>query len=596
LCAFFFQSLDAKFSERISRTLDIGLLFAEQVYQKDLEKLSLSTTEASNIYVRKDYQEFSRTGTMNALENTLNKYFEIRNLDVLNLYDASGKMVAHATPFRPLSGRSFQSLIRQAYRGATISSIERFAFPGNSGQPETIKLEYVAVSPIFSQGQPKRVTGVLLTGQSLGEHSSVHEFVRTLPEMDLRIYTQGAKPGNDYQLLFSSIGGQRPGLPQKLPILNQLELKHGILSSSTDPSASFAETIGVDQFRSKALILKNHLKEPVGILVVSTPEKDLMELKRRNIWLIGICLLFVLGVVGISGLWFKQTFIDPVEALAQAAEHVAAGHLSVVIHEPFSQREIRNTIASFNRMTRQLQEDQRLRSTFISTLTHDLRTPLIAQKRVLELYEEFIDELPKEMGHLNTDLLRSNNHLLDMVNKLLETYQYEAGKIILHPECMSLYTLVEECVTDVQAWAAQKRITVVNDIDPALPEGAWDRDQLRRVFQNLIGNALENIQEGRRIVIRAQDVKPIAAKPLLRIEVTDNGPGIHPEILPLLFSRYFTGDRRRQKIGSGLGLYICRMIIELHGGTIKADSEPGQGTTFIIELPWHTTASATFHV
>jgi signal transduction histidine kinase len=192
------------------------------------------------------------------------------------------------------------------------------------------------------------------------------------------------------------------------------------------------------------------------------------------------------------------------------------------------------------------------------------------------------DELPLEMVNLNVGLLKSNNHLLDMVNKMLETYQYEAGKIRLVPESVNLSHLVAECLEGVQGWAQQKNVTLKNLIPADLPPGHWDYDQMRRVFQNLIGNALENIQDDRQVEVA---VVPTDLENLIRVEVRDNGPGIHPDILPLLFTRYFTGDRRRQKIGSGLGLYICSMIIALHGGSIHVESTLGEGTTFVIHLP-----------
>jgi signal transduction histidine kinase len=107
-----------------------------------------------------------------------------------------------------------------------------------------------------------------------------------------------------------------------------------------------------------------------------------------------------------------------------------------------------------------------------------------------------------------------------------------------------------------------------------------DKDQLKRVFQNLFSNAVSNIQDDRFIEVRA-----LIENGQLHIEVADNGPGINPDTLPHLFTRYFTGDRLRQKIGSGLGLYICRMIIEQHGGRIWADSAPGKGTNILFEMP-----------
>ncbi len=588
LCLFFFQSLDAKFSERLSRMLDIGLLFAEQVQQKNLEKLSLSTTEAASFYVRRDYQAFSHTGDIQALQSILNKYFELRNLDVLNLYDASGNTVAHAQSFKPLFPDSFARLIREAHRGRTASSVELLSFPAKAGQKAQIKLEYVAVAPIYSQDGPKRLTGIFLTGESLSQNPSFYEFVNTLPEIDLRIYAQTDPHSKVYNLLYTSISGASKTLPVGV---RQLVIKapHRIFSKM-DSTASFSEKIGRERIRSKAVIFKNFANDDAMILVVSTMEKDLMELKQRNIEVAVFCLLCILALIGLAGFWFKRMFIDPVETLANAAEEVAEGNLDVVVPERFAQREIRNTIHSFNHMTKQLQEDQRIRSTFISTLTHDLRTPLIAQKRVLEIYEEFSNELPAEMKPLNHGLLKSNNHLLEMVNKLLETYQYEAGKIVLLNEPVNLHDLVQDCIHGMESLSLQKHISIENRISASLPPGDWDRNQLQRVFQNLLSNAVANIQEGKTIALEAhvldrQQPRPLAAKQWMEIHVSDNGPGIQADVLPLLFTRYFTGDRRRQKIGSGLGLYICRMIIELHGGKIEVTSMPGQGTTFIIALP-----------
>ena len=117
-----------------------------------------------------------------------------------------------------------------------------------------------------------------------------------------------------------------------------------------------------------------------------------------------------------------------------------------------------------------------------------------------------------------------------------------------------------------------------------------DGHQLQRVLNNLVGNALENIAAGRQVSVTAALVpKPVAkgkpAETVLKMEVSDTGPGIPPDQLPHLFERYYVGNRTRQKIGSGLGLYICKMIMTLHGGTIEVQSELGHGARFILTLP-----------
>jgi signal transduction histidine kinase len=229
-------------------------------------------------------------------------------------------------------------------------------------------------------------------------------------------------------------------------------------------------------------------------------------------------------------------------------------------------------------------ENEKLRSTFISTLTHDLRTPLIAQNRVLEV----LQKQPKikediELGPLITGFLQNNDHLLKMVNILLETYQYEDGKIKLNTEAVSLHQLVNDSFSELASLAKSHNITLENAMPADLPMAHADFYQFKRVFLNLLGNALENIPYGRHIRVHAQPLEGV-----IQVKVEDNGPGIAPDILPYLFDRYYTGHSTRQKIGSGLGLFICKMIIDLHGGIIKAESEVGKGTCFTFTLPIHT--------
>lgn len=228
----------------------------------------------------------------------------------------------------------------------------------------------------------------------------------------------------------------------------------------------------------------------------------------------------------------------------------------------------------------QLQESEKLRSTFISALTHDLRTPLVAQKRALELFQGYSGSLPPRLSGLSDRLLKSNDGLLEMVNLLLETYQFEAGKNQPLLEDTNLYVLTADCFSEVASLAEVKQIKLENNIAQTLPSVLCDAQQLRRVWMNLLGNALENIPDGSLIQFSAQEIKNG-----FEICIEDNGPGIPPEALPHLFKRYYTGDKTRKKIGSGLGLYICHMIMELHDGSIHVESILGQGTRFTLNLP-----------
>jgi PAS domain S-box-containing protein len=239
-------------------------------------------------------------------------------------------------------------------------------------------------------------------------------------------------------------------------------------------------------------------------------------------------------------------------------------------------RELEETIA-------QLRESERLRETFVSALTHDLRTPLVAERRVLELMDAQRDKLPDKLAPLTQHLIRNNEDLLALVNKLLETYQYESGRGRLLVEPISLPDLVRASVDKLQPLAHSKGIAVAVELAPTLPCLSGDLHQLQRVLVNLIGNALENVQAGGWVRVSAEQDGEVA----IRLVVADNGPGIPPEVLPHLFDRYFLVQQTRKKIGSGLGLSICKMIVELHGGSIAVESAVGEGTRFCIVLPLH---------
>ena len=226
-----------------------------------------------------------------------------------------------------------------------------------------------------------------------------------------------------------------------------------------------------------------------------------------------------------------------------------------------------------------LMESERMRETFVSALTHDLRTPLVAAQRTLELMQNPSSGLNEKFIPIVGRLIHNNTDLLEMVNKLLETYQFEAGKIRLIPEQVNVHNLVHRVFEQLSNLADSKDIRLVNAIPAEGPIIRADSHQIRRVLTNLVGNALEHIESGCEVTVTTTfDEKQI------EICVSDNGPGIPNDILPFLFDRYFA-QQTRKKIGSGLGLSICRMIARLHGGDMRVDSKLGEGTQFYVCLP-----------
>lgn len=235
-----------------------------------------------------------------------------------------------------------------------------------------------------------------------------------------------------------------------------------------------------------------------------------------------------------------------------------------------------------------LKASERNLTHFVSAMTHDLRTPLVAEQRALELILVGESQTLSERAQGLLKSLTTNNHdLLKLVNQLLEGFHASEAKIALHKEPIPLNTLAEECLSAVGTLTHRKQLTLLNRIPDTLPMVLADAEQLKRVFGNLIGNAIEHIPHGGTIEIASQ-----LKEDAVEVQVKDNGPGIPPAMLPHLFERYHAGAGMSRKIGSGLGLSICKTLVELHGGSIHAESKPGEGTCFCFTLPVETTSPA----
>jgi two-component system, sensor histidine kinase and response regulator len=262
------------------------------------------------------------------------------------------------------------------------------------------------------------------------------------------------------------------------------------------------------------------------------------------------------------------------------------------IRKPFDHDELLARVRSLLRLKHSLnaqREMSRTREDFVSRLTHDLRTPLVAADRMLTLFnQEVFCPISDDMKQAITAMSRSNNNLLEMVNTLLEVSRFEAGRKSMNFASCNLIEIIDEVVQELQLLADEKdlTITVENQIHPDVENPSsvlGDRLELRRVIGNFLGNAIKFTDAGS-ITIRIRETAEIqTAKNQVSIEIEDTGYGISPEDLPELFKRFRQGKNKRA--GSGLGLHLSQRIIETHGGTIEVSSELGKGSIFTVTLP-----------
>lgn len=227
-------------------------------------------------------------------------------------------------------------------------------------------------------------------------------------------------------------------------------------------------------------------------------------------------------------------------------------------------------------------EIERLRDDFMSTLTHDLRTPLLAAIQTLGFFvDASLGPLsPKQVEVLNM-LIHSNREMLGLVNVLLEVYKYEAGRQRLILDTVDLKTMLEGLQQELDSIARNKSHTFTLSIQEGLPTIVGDKHELRRVFINLMGNALSYTPSGGKV-----DVAATFDKTHVTISVSDNGRGIPEQDLPLLFQRFSQGTSKQRSSGTGLGLYLSRQIVEAHHGSIWVESTEGVGSCFSLMLPF----------
>jgi len=256
------------------------------------------------------------------------------------------------------------------------------------------------------------------------------------------------------------------------------------------------------------------------------------------------------------------------------------------IRKPVEVDELLARVRSLLRLKHSLDERDaiaRQREDFVSRLTHDLRTPLVAADRMLGLFlEGAFGDIPAEMEEAISTLARSNQNLLEMVNTLLQVYRYEAGRQQLKLQQVNLVEVIQEVAEELEPLLQEKGLALKLDLDPQVPPIEGDRLELRRVVTNLMGNAIKFTDQGQ-IQVRLDRLEPDRGQDWIALDVQDSGPGIAPEDQRFLFERFQRGQHRLA--GSGLGLHLSRCIAEAHQGTIKVDSTVGQGSCFQVRLP-----------
>jgi signal transduction histidine kinase len=233
--------------------------------------------------------------------------------------------------------------------------------------------------------------------------------------------------------------------------------------------------------------------------------------------------------------------------------------------------------------SQQLEAASRHKSEFLANMSHELRTPLNAVIGFSEvLLQRMFGELNDKQDEYLKDIYASGQHLLSLINDILDLSKIEAGRMELAPAPFHLPTALENAVTLVKERAGRHGIVLQVDVDPRLGEVVGDERKIKQVLLNLLSNAVKFTPEGGRISLKASRTDGA-----VEIAVTDTGIGIAPEDQAAIFEefRQVGTDETRKQEGTGLGLTLAKKFIELHGGRIWVESELGRGSTFTFTLP-----------
>ena len=298
----------------------------------------------------------------------------------------------------------------------------------------------------------------------------------------------------------------------------------------------------------------------------------------------GISVLLALGL----GLLLSWALVDPIQRTEARLAEIAEGDFSGRLDVP-NRDELGSLAANVNRMNDELRRlygeletASRHKSEFLANMSHELRTPLnaiIGFSQVLR--QRLFGEINEKQEEYLDDILSSGNHLLSLINDVLDLSKVEAGQVELEVAAFSLREALERGVVMVREPAAEGGVRLSLEPAPDVDIVEGDERRVRQVVFNLLSNAVKFTPTGGSVVVATERVGEE-----VQVSVTDTGPGIAPEDQERIFEEFQQTDVGvTEREGTGLGLALSRRLVELHGGRIWVESEPGRGSRFVFTLP-----------
>jgi len=283
-------------------------------------------------------------------------------------------------------------------------------------------------------------------------------------------------------------------------------------------------------------------------------------------------------VTGIMGAFLAKVTLRPVDDMIKTIHQITAENMELRIGVPATKDEIQKLAETFNNMLSRLDQAFTAQRQLFADLSHELKTPLTILKGEFEVILKKIRSHQEYQSVLNS-ALEEINKIIKLAEGLLLLAKFDSKEVTLDKKVLDLNALLQGVLNNIKGVSELKEIktSLVADAKVSV-EG--DANQLKTLFLNILDNAVKYTPPKGGIEVILKKDKSIA-----RIEIKDTGPGIPEEEIGHIFDRFYRVDKSRNSIGFGLGLSIAKSIAEAHNGAIEIQSQPSQGTTFVISLP-----------
>jgi two-component system, NtrC family, sensor histidine kinase GlrK len=348
------------------------------------------------------------------------------------------------------------------------------------------------------------------------------------------------------------------------------------------------QTYPQDKYKEEKTRVVDAMLGQLGMLRLYTEQDTYEKIKqleasggKANKIAIVMGAAFLLSGIVIS-IFITRSITQPLSSMRKKTRQVAGGDFECTLDLSFPP-EIGDLAQDFNLMCSKLKEMDKMKSDFFSLMAHELRMPLASIKEGTNLLLRGIGEEAKEKRkEVLTIIAEESNHLIDLVNSLLDLSKMEAGMIALKLEKSNIRSLIHKAVSGIGPLAMTKNVSVEVQISQDLPDVTMDGERILQALRNLIGNAVKFTPRGGHVTISAHPTEKE-----VRVSVADTGPGIPKEDLSAIFDKFqqATLTSYNKIKGTGLGLAIVKHIINAHGGKVWVESETGHGSIFTFHLP-----------